>query len=129
VAGSTLVVHAGDVVGILTHRDKSYEHYSLGTRLMDLSFQWAKQSGFRRYDLGTAGPAGTLTYKSRWAPISSQRWALLEFCPEFHYRLRQFRGYGSAVRRLLGHNRLARSVFRRLPSGIRHAVAALRGGR
>lgn len=129
VAGNTLIVHTGDVVGLLTHRDRAYDRYSVGTHLMDLSFSWAKQSGFRRYDLGTADVEGTIAYKSRWAPATSQRWALLEICPEFHYRLRQFKGYGSAVRRLLGHNWLARSAFRRLPSGIRHAMAALRGGR
>jgi hypothetical protein len=84
VAGHTFLVHNGDLVWLVTHRDESYEHFGVGTRLMDLSFHWAKEAGFNKIDLGT-----TQSYKSRWAPISKQNWTKLEVCPEIVYRFFQ----------------------------------------
>jgi hypothetical protein len=96
VAGNTYLEHNGSLVWLVTYRDEGYEQFGVGTRLMDYSFQYAKQSGFRNLDLGT-----TQSYKLRWAPLSDQQWVKFELCPEYQYRLMQFRRYGNRIRRLL----------------------------
>jgi GNAT superfamily N-acetyltransferase len=82
VAGHTFVVHGEDIVWLSTYRDKSYDEYGVGTRLMDLAFHWASEQGYRTLDLGT-----TQAYKERWAPLSDRHWVKFELCGPFQYRL------------------------------------------
>jgi hypothetical protein len=84
VAGHTFVVHGKDVVWLSTYREKSYDDYGVGTRLMDLACHWAREQGFHSLDLGT-----TQRHKARWAPLSDRQWVKFEVCAAFQYRLLQ----------------------------------------
>ena len=108
VAGCTILVHGNDIVGLVNHRDRAYDRYGVGIHLMDLSFQWAKQSGFHSYDIGT-----TQQYKAGWAPVSNDhQWAMIEMSSEYYFRLRQIRKALTAV--LEGSSRAALHVGKHL---------------
>lgn len=75
VAGHTFYVHRRSLVYTCTYRDDRYESQSVGTRLLDLSFQWAAESDFDMLDLGSGHG-----YKERWAPEDGARW-YANVCP------------------------------------------------
>lgn len=75
VAGHNFYVHGRSLVYTCTYRDMRYESKSVGTRLLDLSFQWAAESDFDMIDLGSGH-----SYKQRWAPEDGARW-YANVCP------------------------------------------------
>jgi len=75
VAGATLIKHGNDAVAHTFYRDHQYNWHGVGTRLVELSFHWAKEMGFRRMDVG-----GSFEYKHKWAPEEGRKWAF-EICP------------------------------------------------
>lgn len=79
VAGATMTVQGDTFVAGVIYRDPGYDRFSVGTRLIDLSFQWATEAGFQMYDIG-----GGHEYKHGWAPCDGERWQL-RICPPLLY--------------------------------------------
>ena len=77
VAGLTFLIHRNAAVAQVNYRDPRYDRYGVMTRLMDLSFYWAKERGFETIDLG-----GSFDYKEKWAPQSGEKWEF-DVCPRF----------------------------------------------
>lgn len=94
VAGHIFQVHRRSVVFTRTYRDARHEWQGVGTRLLDLAFQWAADSGFERIDLGSGH-----AYKQHWAPEDGARW-YANVCPMHIYlpkqSLRLVRRFASA---------------------------------
>jgi hypothetical protein len=53
-----------------TGRDFSFEKQRVGTRVLDASFEWAKQAGYEIFDMG-----GGADYKHWWAPPYAKSFA------------------------------------------------------
>ncbi|HRO03181.1 MAG TPA: GNAT family N-acetyltransferase [Terricaulis sp.] len=71
VAGAVLLSR-GDMVSFqCAARDPAYEAMNVGTRVLDYAMEWAAQSGFRCFDLGSGD------YKKRWAPVGATRHAAI----------------------------------------------------
>jgi hypothetical protein len=69
ISGHTFLCHDNDFVWQVTYRNQKYDEYGVGTRLMDLAFQWAaKENHFHKIDLG-----GGHDNKERWAPINGEK--------------------------------------------------------
>lgn len=68
IASQTYLADGKCLVGFTDYRDRAYDWYGVGTRLLDLSFQWAAESGFEEMDLG-----GIFEYKKLWAPENGWR--------------------------------------------------------
>ena len=77
VAGHTFLSHNGDAVWQVSYRNPDYERQGVGTRLMELAFQWAAESRFRKIDLG-----GDHEYKLRWAPRDGVK-QVFTVCPGY----------------------------------------------
>jgi GNAT superfamily N-acetyltransferase len=75
VAGYTFMVEANDIVFSRTHFDPAYAKHGVGTRTLDLVYDWAAKSTYDWIDLG-----GAHGYKERWAPRAGQRWDF-SVCP------------------------------------------------
>lgn len=88
VAGHTFYVHRRSVVSTCTYRDARLEKQRVGTRLLDLAFHWAAESGYEQIDLGSGH-----AYKQLWAPEDGARW-YANVCPIYIYLPKQ------AVRRV-----------------------------
>jgi GNAT superfamily N-acetyltransferase len=91
-AGHTFLRHGLDVVWQVTYRDVEYDRQGVGTRLMDLAFDWARALGARNIDLG-----GLHAYKGRWAPELGDRY---EF-DHLHPAVRALRAGARRVRERL----------------------------
>ena len=104
VAGVTQFVDGPDLVGMAIYRRPEYDRYSVGTRILALSFEWGSQAGFHHLDLG-----GGYQYKQLWAPANGER-LLIRYCPEGLFRARQL---GSTLRKVW------RSVGGRIEGGMR----------
>jgi hypothetical protein len=77
IAGDTFLSHNNEAVWQVSYRHPDYDSYGVGTRLMDLSFQWASKEGFQKIDLG-----GDHEYKLRWAPIDGEK-HVFTICPGY----------------------------------------------
>jgi len=77
IAGHTFLIDREDLVWQVTHRDKTYDRHGVGTRLMDLAFQWAAENGLQEIDLG-----GTHGNKARWAPQNGEKF-VMNICPGY----------------------------------------------
>lgn len=75
-SANTFLYHDGDAVWQVGYRNPKYQSYGVGTRLMDLSFHWAAEKGFRKVAIG-----GNHEYKIRWAPIDCVK-QHLTICPD-----------------------------------------------
>lgn len=86
VAGDTYVVHRGDLVALCTFRDRSYDHFGVGNRLLDMAFSWGRGMRFESVDLG-----GGYAYKVRWAPATGSKSTVLvsPLLPCMGYRARK----------------------------------------
>lgn len=102
IAAEGCVVDNGDLVSLVTYRRPEYNSYDVGHALAIRIIDWAKQSGFQRYDIG----GGDFAFKKRFAPAGGQK-TQLHICPAIRYRLCQLMGYGHTVRAALHLNRLA----------------------
>lgn len=71
VAGAVLLARGDTVSFQCAARDPAYEAMSVGTRVLDYAMEWAAQSGFRCFDLGSGD------YKKRWAPVGTTRHAAI----------------------------------------------------
>lgn len=69
VAGQTCLTHRGDVVGQCFYREGN--EASLGNRLIQMTFYWAKDKGFNAIDIG-----GGHDYKRSFAPPMGERYEL-----------------------------------------------------
>jgi CelD/BcsL family acetyltransferase involved in cellulose biosynthesis len=76
VVGYTFLIHNNEAVWQVGWRNKDYETYAVGTRLMDISFEWAAKNGWSKIDLG-----GDHDYKLRWAPIDGEKHQFI-ICPK-----------------------------------------------
>jgi GNAT superfamily N-acetyltransferase len=72
IAGLAFIVHCNWAVAHTNYRDPAYDRHGVMTRLMDLSFSWARDMGFDGIDLG-----GSYEYKRKWAPLSGQKWTFI----------------------------------------------------
>jgi len=70
VSGETLIVHRNDLVLAYNFREPAYDAKRVGTRILDLAFQWAAASRYDSIDLG----GGKYGYKKDWAPQDGIRW-------------------------------------------------------
>jgi hypothetical protein len=105
IAGATLSVHGNDLVAGVIYRKPEYGRYGVGNRLIDLTFQWAAQTGYETFDIG-----GGQEYKRRWAPQEGER---LEFnvCPEYLYQVKRFVNWGREIRyRILNRNQKENTI-------------------
>jgi hypothetical protein len=86
VAGDVAFVHRRELVATCAFRDRTYDHFGVGNRLMDLYSHWAKEQGYLAWDLG-----GGFDYKARWAPARGVKATLLvsPAVPYCTYRLRR----------------------------------------
>jgi len=69
IASATLLSHRRTAVAYVNYRDPQYDWYAPMTRLIDLSFAWARDMCFERMDIG-----GGHDYKDHWAPIDGEKW-------------------------------------------------------
>ena len=69
IAGIACIRHHNDAVAYINYRDPNYNWHGAMTRLMDLSFYWARDMGFEKMDLG-----GSFDYKEKWAPEDGHKW-------------------------------------------------------
>jgi hypothetical protein len=69
VAGLSFLIHRNTAVAQVNYRVPSYDRHGVMTRLMDLSFYWAREKGFETIDLG-----GSFDYKEKWAPKNGEKW-------------------------------------------------------
>ncbi|MBN1559678.1 GNAT family N-acetyltransferase [candidate division KSB1 bacterium] len=76
IAGSNLIVHGSDLVGVKTFRRAEYDNFSIGTYIMDLTFSWAKDAGFHNVDMG----GDYADYKKRWAQCKGEK-INIHICP------------------------------------------------
>jgi hypothetical protein len=83
VAGHNFLVLGDSILSQTTHFDDEYRGLSVGSRLTDLIFYWARESGYRKIDLG-----GGHTYKLKWAPQDGELWNY-NICPEHLHRVKQ----------------------------------------
>ena len=83
VAGHTFIPHEDGFVWQVTYRDPAYDSAGVGTRLMDLTFHWAAEAGYKTIDLG-----GRHDYKMRWAPPDGEL-SIFTICPEPLYQAKQ----------------------------------------
>lgn len=91
VAANVNEVADGVLYGLITARDTSWRRGSLGTRLIDATFEQATSAGLRRIDLG-----GYSDYKHRFAPVCDVRHTVR------YDRIRPRQQLGRVRRRLLG---------------------------
>ena len=63
IASAIVFAHGNHVVGMAFHRESSFDHLQVSTRLIDAVHQWASETGFEKLDIG-----GGHDYKRRWAP-------------------------------------------------------------
>ncbi len=68
VAGNTFFVHNDEMILQCVARDPDYARAGVGTRCMDLTFQWAAEHGPAMINLG-----GGHEYKAGWAPADGTR--------------------------------------------------------
>jgi hypothetical protein len=87
IAGNTYIVHGDELTWMYTYRAPGYDHFGLGHRLLDFSFDWATRAGYRKIDLG----GGHDHFKSKWGPRDGTKWEI-RICPELDYRAKQLRG-------------------------------------
>jgi CelD/BcsL family acetyltransferase involved in cellulose biosynthesis len=71
VAGAVLLSRGDLITFQCTARDPAFESLSAGTRILDVSMEWAAANGFRCFDLGSGD------YKKRWAPVGVMRHAAI----------------------------------------------------
>lgn len=71
IAGAVLLSRGETVSFQCAARDPAHEALSAGTRVLDFAMEWAAQSGFRTFDLGSGD------YKKRWAPVGTMRHAAI----------------------------------------------------
>lgn len=94
IAGYTFCVDRDRLISQRTVFDEQYRRDGVGTRVLDLAFQWVRESSeYKWIDLG-----GGHEYKARWAPQNGE---LLSFdvCPAFtHFKKQTFRAARSQVR-------------------------------
>jgi hypothetical protein len=69
IGGLTSIVHKDDVVATHIYRSPGYEKQSIGTYLIDLSLSWAKESGYKEFDMG----GDYSDYKKHWAPSAGEK--------------------------------------------------------
>jgi GNAT superfamily N-acetyltransferase len=107
IAGYTFMVEGNDLVFSRTHFDPDYARLGVGTRTLDLVFQWAAVSGYDRIDLG-----GGHGYKERWAPRDGERWDFT-VAPAYRYAMKgAFRGGIRTLKRVsTAPRRFQRLVF------------------
>ena len=103
VAGNTFIVHGRDLVSGVVYRNPAYEKYSVGTRIWDLSFEWAAKNNYEKLDIG-----GGFDYKKRWAPQEGER-NKFRVCPPYLFAIKE------ALR--LGRRLFSNMVRRRSQSG------------
>ena len=77
VAAATLLDHHSTAVAQVNYRHPDFDRYAVMTRLIDLSFTWARDSGFKMIDIG-----GSQDYKHHWAPPQDEKWEF-RVCPDY----------------------------------------------
>lgn len=97
VAGNTVLKHGETLVGQAVYRDPEYEWQGVGNRLMQLTFYWARETGFRWIDIG-----GGNAYKERWAPPQSQ-WETFEYMPTSSFCIEGVRRFPRRIKSGLRH--------------------------
>ena len=75
IAASTFFVHRNDLLWQTTFRAPEYTWHRVGTRLLELTFEWAAKAGYSKIDLG-----GGHEFKSSWAPEDGLEWSF-DVCP------------------------------------------------
>jgi CelD/BcsL family acetyltransferase involved in cellulose biosynthesis len=76
-------VHGRDLVSGVVYRNPAYEKHSVGTRIWDLSFEWAAKNNYEKLDMG-----GGFDYKQRWAPQEGER-IKFRVCPPYLFAMKQ----------------------------------------
>jgi GNAT superfamily N-acetyltransferase len=71
VAGNTMYVDKGDLVGCTMYRDPDYDRFGVGLALMHRILEWASHQAFARLDFGGGGTGGK--WKSDWAPEAGRK--------------------------------------------------------
>lgn len=71
IAGATLIIHDGDAVAYVNHREGVYDRHGAMVCLIDHCFAWAREKGFKHLDIG-----GTNAYKRHWAPELGHKYEL-----------------------------------------------------
>ncbi len=102
VAGNTFIVHGRDLVSGVVYRNPEYDKFSAGTRIWELSFEWAAKNNYVKLDMG-----GGFDYKKRWAPQEGERFKF-RICPPYLYTIKQALRLG----RRLSSNMIRRSNLR-----------------
>lgn len=69
--GYTFFAHRRDILFLHTYRDPAYDRYRVGTRAMQLIFEWAAaRPELEKIDLGSHH-----AYKAGWAPQDGEEWS------------------------------------------------------
>ncbi|MBN1559679.1 GNAT family N-acetyltransferase [candidate division KSB1 bacterium] len=97
IAGSTLIVHGQDLVGQYMYRLHEYDKYGVGARLMDLTFSWAKEAGFKSIDMG----GDYSDYKKNWAPIAGEK-INVNICPPSKLLLKNLKTFLTSMNTRVG---------------------------
>jgi CelD/BcsL family acetyltransferase involved in cellulose biosynthesis len=91
IAGSTMLSHQDTLVAGVIHREREFDKYGPGVRLIDWNFQYAAEQGFRWIDIG-----GGQDYKHKWARESGSRWDVV-VSPSTRYLARRAMVQGRAA--------------------------------
>jgi hypothetical protein len=75
IAAIVFLIHGSDAIAWVNYRVPHYNWHAPMTRLMEVSFAWAKESGYCFLDIG-----GGFAYKEHWAPVAGLKWDL-NICP------------------------------------------------
>ena len=92
VAGHTFLIHRRDLVWQVAWHDPAFDRLGVGTRLMDMVFQWSSTQPFDSIDLG-GGPK-----KARWAPVNGENYVFHVY-PYSSFTARRGRRMSAIVRR------------------------------
>lgn len=121
IAAEACIADRGDLVSVVCYMRPEYRSQMVGHAVLRHVIDWAKQSGFRGFDIG----GGDFAYKSRFAPARGEKTEFV-ICPELQYRFAELMNYGEAVRNALDKN-LARKSFQWLQRGIRNRLPGWTG--
>lgn len=98
------LIENGSLLGLCTARVPDRPTYSLGTKLLDATFEVGRSAGYHAYDLG-----GWSDYKHRLAPMTGERYSIT-LRPPLQQALHRSRDVAAGVKR-----RLVRLVSRVTP--------------
>ena len=83
IAGGTCQIHKGELVAGVIYFEPEAKKYNPGVRVIDLTFQFARERGLAAFDMGTGH-----AYKASWAPKDGLQHRFTVSPPHLYYARR-----------------------------------------